>query len=153
VGAVADGDQEVVGSDDLVQVGGSGLNSPLHQKLHEVPGHMDHRDDTSQPLEVQYGPAHEVTLEEGGILRGLAGDERIQVLHNGASTGSAARWQSRRGRPRGVEAFGYATRGALRWPCSGTRNGKYEQPVFAGAVAALARAASAQTSERRSRGQ
>ena len=56
----------------------------LHQKLHEVPGHLDHRDDTSQPLEVQYGPAHEVTLEPGGVLRSLSGTERIRVnsLHN-----------------------------------------------------------------------
>jgi putative glutamine amidotransferase len=56
----------------------------LHQKLHEVPGHLDHRDDTSQPLEVQYGPAHEVTLAEGGVLRGLTAASRIQVnsLHN-----------------------------------------------------------------------
>jgi len=56
----------------------------LHQKLHEVPGHLDHRDDTSQPLEVQYGPAHEVTLEAGGVLRGLSSTDRIRVnsLHN-----------------------------------------------------------------------
>src|SRR5579864_6780337 len=56
----------------------------LHQKLHEVPGHLDHRDDTSQPLEVQYGPAHEVTLEEGGVLRALAGADHIRVnsLHS-----------------------------------------------------------------------
>jgi putative glutamine amidotransferase len=56
----------------------------LHQKLHEVAGHLDHRDDTSQPLEVQYGPAHEVTLEPGGLLRSLTPAERIQVnsLHN-----------------------------------------------------------------------
>jgi putative glutamine amidotransferase len=56
----------------------------LHQKLHEVPGHLDHRDDTSQPLEIQYGPAHEVTLEPGGLLRSLSGAERISVnsLHN-----------------------------------------------------------------------
>jgi putative glutamine amidotransferase len=56
----------------------------LHQKLHEVPGHLDHRDDTTQPLEVQYGPAHEVTLEPGGLLRGLSATDRIQVnsLHN-----------------------------------------------------------------------
>jgi putative glutamine amidotransferase len=56
----------------------------LHQKLHEVAGHLDHRDDESQPLEVQYGPAHDVTLEPGGVLRGLAGDDRIRVnsLHN-----------------------------------------------------------------------
>ncbi|MBS0578863.1 MAG: gamma-glutamyl-gamma-aminobutyrate hydrolase family protein [Proteobacteria bacterium] len=56
----------------------------LHQKLHEVPGHLDHRDDTSQPLDVQYAPAHEVTLEEGGLLRGLSPQPRITVnsLHN-----------------------------------------------------------------------
>ncbi len=56
----------------------------LHQKLHEVPGHLDHRDDETQPLEVQYGPAHEVTLEPGGVLRALAAGDRITVnsLHS-----------------------------------------------------------------------
>lgn len=57
----------------------------LHQMLHEVPGHLDHRDDTTQPLDVQYGPAHEVTLEPGGLFRTLApGVERLSVnsLHN-----------------------------------------------------------------------
>jgi len=56
----------------------------LHQRLHEVAGHLDHRDDETQPLEVQYGPAHDVTLEPGGVLRSLAASDRIQVnsLHN-----------------------------------------------------------------------
>ncbi len=56
----------------------------LHQKLHEVAGFLDHRDDESQPLEVQYGPAHDVILEEGGMLRDLAGTDRIRVnsLHS-----------------------------------------------------------------------
>jgi putative glutamine amidotransferase len=56
----------------------------LHQRLHEVPGHLDHRDDDSQPLEVQYGPAHDVTLEPGGVLRGLAHSESVRVnsLHS-----------------------------------------------------------------------
>ena len=56
----------------------------LHQKLHEIPGHLDHRDDTSLPLDVQYGPAHDVTLEPGGLLRPLADGDRITVnsLHN-----------------------------------------------------------------------
>ena len=43
----------------------------LHQKLHEVPGFLDHRDDETQPLDVQYGPAHDVVLEPGGLLRAL----------------------------------------------------------------------------------
>src|SRR5262245_36094199 len=32
----------------------------LHQKLHEVTGLSDHREDETQPLDVQYGPKHEV---------------------------------------------------------------------------------------------
>jgi putative glutamine amidotransferase len=56
----------------------------LHQKLHEVPGFLDHRDDETQPLEVQYGPAHDVTLEPGGLLRSLATSDRVRVnsLHS-----------------------------------------------------------------------
>ena len=56
----------------------------LHQKVHEVPGYNDHRDDESQPLEVQYGPAHDVILEPGGQLRGMADTDRILVnsLHS-----------------------------------------------------------------------
>ena len=56
----------------------------LHQKLHEVPGFLDHRDDETQPLEVQYGPAHDVTLEPGGVLRSLGASDRVRVnsLHS-----------------------------------------------------------------------
>jgi len=56
----------------------------LHQKLHEVPGFLDHRDDETQPLEVQYGPAHDLTLEPGGLLRSLASSDRVRVnsLHS-----------------------------------------------------------------------
>jgi putative glutamine amidotransferase len=56
----------------------------LHQKLQELPGHLDHRDDESQPLEVQYGPAHEVKLEPGGLFIRLAGSDRLTVnsLHS-----------------------------------------------------------------------
>ncbi|HRC88385.1 MAG TPA: gamma-glutamyl-gamma-aminobutyrate hydrolase family protein, partial [Thermoanaerobaculia bacterium] len=45
----------------------------LWQKLHEVPGHRDHREDLSLPFEQQYALAHEVRLEPGGVLRRLAG--------------------------------------------------------------------------------
>ena len=56
----------------------------LHQKVHEVQGFLDHRDDDTQPLEVQYGPAHDVTLEPVGVLRSLATSDRVQVnsLHS-----------------------------------------------------------------------
>ncbi|HUN25050.1 MAG TPA: gamma-glutamyl-gamma-aminobutyrate hydrolase family protein [Steroidobacteraceae bacterium] len=56
----------------------------LHQKVHEVAGLLDHRDDESLALEEQYGPAHDVTLERGGLLRELAGSDRVRVnsLHS-----------------------------------------------------------------------
>jgi putative glutamine amidotransferase len=56
----------------------------LHQKLHEVQGYLDHRDDERQPLEVQYGPAHDVILEPGGLLRSFSDTDRIRVnsLHS-----------------------------------------------------------------------
>src|ERR1700761_3710327 len=43
----------------------------LLQRVHEEPGHMDHRDDESAELDIQYGPAHEVRLEPGGLFRKL----------------------------------------------------------------------------------
>ncbi len=49
------------------------LGGTLHQHVEEVPGYHDHREDPNDPLEIQYGPSHQVTLVEGGLLRGLAG--------------------------------------------------------------------------------
>ena len=56
----------------------------LHQKLHEVPGLLCHKEDEARPLEEQYGPAHAVTLEPGGVMAKLARQARIQVnsLHS-----------------------------------------------------------------------
>jgi putative glutamine amidotransferase len=51
----------------------------LHQKVHEVPGRDDHRADTGQPLDAQYGPAHPVRLEPGGVIADLAGTDKIIV--------------------------------------------------------------------------
>jgi putative glutamine amidotransferase len=51
----------------------------LWQKLHEVPGNLDHREDPKLPFEQQYELAHEVILEPDGQLRALAGTDRIRV--------------------------------------------------------------------------
>jgi putative glutamine amidotransferase len=51
----------------------------LWQKVQELPGKSDHREDKEQPLEVQYAPAHEVELVPGGMLHRLAGTDRVQV--------------------------------------------------------------------------
>jgi putative glutamine amidotransferase len=56
----------------------------LWQKVQEVPGMQDHREDKEQPLAVQYAPAHEVDLVRGGVLHTLAGQDRVAVnsLHS-----------------------------------------------------------------------
>jgi putative glutamine amidotransferase len=60
------------------------LGGTLHQHVHEVPGFRTHKEDPGDPLEVQYGPAHPVTLVEGGMLRRLAGSDTVMVnsLHS-----------------------------------------------------------------------
>ena len=60
------------------------MGGTLTQRLHEVPGFLDHRDDAQQPLAVQYGPAHDVTLEPDGLLFQLAGVAQVRVnsLHS-----------------------------------------------------------------------
>lgn len=60
------------------------LGGTLHQKVHEVPGYRRHRENADDPVELQYAPAHEVTLVEGGLLRRLAGTASVRVnsLHS-----------------------------------------------------------------------
>lgn len=56
----------------------------LWQNIHEVPGFGNHREDTSAPLDEQYGPAHEIELVRGTALHALAGRDRLKVnsLHS-----------------------------------------------------------------------
>ena len=60
------------------------LGGTLHQRVHEIAGLDDHREDKDEPLDVQYGPAHDVLLEPGSVLAKLAGTDRIRVnsLHS-----------------------------------------------------------------------
>ena len=71
--AICRGFQEVV-----VALGGT-----LHQKVQDVPGFDDHRENTDDPLDVQYAPAHAVNLAPGGLLAGIAGatEARVNSLH------------------------------------------------------------------------
>lgn len=51
----------------------------LYQKVQDEPGHLDHREDKSQPLDVQYAPAHDIVIERGSPLQAIAGVNRIRV--------------------------------------------------------------------------
>ncbi len=55
------------------------LGGTLHQKVHEVPGYHNHLENKDDPLDLQYGPAHDVNLVEGGVLRALSGSDRVMV--------------------------------------------------------------------------
>jgi putative glutamine amidotransferase len=60
------------------------LGGTLYQHVEEVPGRIDHREDSSAPLAVQYGPAHDVTVEAGGLLAGWVRERSFAVnsLHS-----------------------------------------------------------------------
>jgi len=55
------------------------LGGTLHQKVHEVPGYHNHKENPDDPLDVQYGPSHPLTLVAGGLLSHLAGAEEVIV--------------------------------------------------------------------------
>jgi putative glutamine amidotransferase len=60
------------------------LGGTLHQKVHEIPGYHMHKENSDDPLEVQYGPSHPVSLVAGGLLHNLAGKDSVVVnsLHS-----------------------------------------------------------------------
>lgn len=59
------------------------LGGSLHQAVQEQAGFRDHRAFDDHPLEVQYGPAHEVQVAPGGLLERLVGKApfRVNSLH------------------------------------------------------------------------
>ncbi|MBB2803311.1 gamma-glutamyl-gamma-aminobutyrate hydrolase [Xanthomonas arboricola] len=55
------------------------LGGRLHQRVHDVPGLLDHREDRAMPLDTQYGPAHPVQLHPGGLLAGMSDSAQVMV--------------------------------------------------------------------------
>lgn len=55
------------------------LGGTLHQLVHEVPGRRDHRSPKASDLDVNYGPAHDIEVLEGGLLERLVGRRRLTV--------------------------------------------------------------------------
>ena len=55
------------------------LGGSLHQRVHEVDGLMDHREDKTASIEVQYGMAHSVAIEPKGVLASLYHDPKPLV--------------------------------------------------------------------------
>ena len=55
------------------------LGGSLHQAVQELPGQNDHRGASDASVEVQYGQAHDVILQSGGVLAIVLGEPRIRV--------------------------------------------------------------------------
>lgn len=53
------------------------LGGTLHQALHTIDGHHDHREPTAEDYDVKFGPKHSVTLD--GELKGWIGADAIAV--------------------------------------------------------------------------
>ncbi len=59
------------------------LGGTLHQRVHEIPGRLNHRPHRDSP-EGPYAPAHGIALTPGGLLAGLAGsaEQVVNSLHS-----------------------------------------------------------------------
>ncbi len=55
------------------------LGGTLHQLVHEVEGRRDHRSPKSPDMDVNYAPAHDIDILEGGLLHRLLGERRVRV--------------------------------------------------------------------------
>ncbi len=56
----------------------------LHQHVHEVPGREDHREDKNATLDEQYGPSHDVAVQNDGLLSKIVREKTFKVnsLHS-----------------------------------------------------------------------
>jgi putative glutamine amidotransferase len=94
------------------------LGGSLHQHVHEVEGRRDHRSPKSPDMDVNYAPAHEIDIAEGGMLQQLLGERRVTgelaacTGRRRAGAARSCRGDLLRGRPgRGAER---ARRAGLR---------------------------------------
>lgn len=55
------------------------LGGTLHQHVHEIPGRLDHREPTGVTREMEYAPAHAITIVPDGLLARLSGKREGKV--------------------------------------------------------------------------
>jgi putative glutamine amidotransferase len=55
------------------------LGGTLHQAVQEVPGQHDHRGAHGASAEVQYGLAHDILIQPGGVLSSVLDSPRVKV--------------------------------------------------------------------------
>ena len=128
------------------------LGGTLHQRVHAVPGLMDHREPKGAPFEVQYGPSHPIALVPGSVFETWAGGPEAMVnsLH-GQGVGRLASGLEPLGMApdglveavavRGATSFAYAVQFHPEWRCS-------ENPFYAAIFEAFGDACRQRRSQR-----
>ncbi len=110
----------------------------LWQHVEEVPGHVVHHEDPTQPLDVQYGPSHDVLLEPGGLLAGIAGAQqrfRVNSLHHqGVRTLGTGLVVEARARDGLIEAFRVADSKRLALAVQWHPEWKADEDAFSSAI-------------------
>jgi putative glutamine amidotransferase len=99
------------------------LGGTLYQAVQDVAGKMDHRENPGGTLDEQYGPAHKIELEPGGMLQNILGgvsETMVNSLHGQGIDQLAAGIQVEARSPDGlVEAFSVSSAPgftlALQW--------------------------------------
>ncbi|MCO6058094.1 gamma-glutamyl-gamma-aminobutyrate hydrolase family protein [Pseudomonas sp. MOB-449] len=55
------------------------LGGDMYQKVYAEPGFNDHRENTEDPVDVQYAPAHSVRVQQNSWLHQVLGTDEIRV--------------------------------------------------------------------------
>lgn len=120
------------------------LGGTLHQRVHEVPGRMDHREPKTAPFEEQYAPRHPIHLAPGSVFETWAGGPQVMVnsLHGQGihrlADGLEPMAQAPDGQieavaVRGARTFAYAVQFHPEWRC-------WENPFYSAIFAAFGHA-------------
>lgn len=128
------------------------MGGALHQRVHEVPGLMDHREPKGESPEAQYAPRHPVTLVPGSTLAQWAGAEEVLVnsLHGQGVARLAPGLRALAHAPDGVveafevegaRAFSLAVQWHPEWRC-------WESAFYSAIFAAFGQACRARRTQR-----
>lgn len=120
------------------------LGGTLHQRVHEVPGRMDHREPKSAPFEEQYAPRHPIRLAPGSVFETWAAGPEVMVnsLHGQGINQLAAGLEAQAHAPdgqieavavRGARTFAYAVQFHPEWRC-------WENPFYSAIFSAFGHA-------------
>ena len=128
------------------------LGGTLHQRVHEVPGLMDHREPKTAPFDEQYAPRHAIRLASGSVFETWAGGTETMVnsLHGQGINRLAPGLEAMAHAPDGVveafavkgaRTFAYAMQFHPEWRC-------WETPFYAAIFEAFGHACRQRMSQR-----